>query len=82
MALVLDVGDADGESITVVVAETAIVLRVGKLLRSLKMRWDWVSPDKLYACFTIITTNGKLQTFFSGRTSFCLRYSVTKDGAT
>ena len=37
MALILDVGDADGERITVVVAEAAIVLRVGKLLRSLKV---------------------------------------------
>ena len=43
VALVLDVGDADGESITVVVAEAAVVLRVRKLLRSLKVRGDWVS---------------------------------------
>ena len=40
VALILDVGDADGERITVVVAEAAIVLRVGKLLRSLKVEGD------------------------------------------
>ena len=47
VALVLDVGDADGESITVVVAEAAVVLRVRKLLRSLKLGGDWVSPVKI-----------------------------------
>ena len=77
MALVLDVRDAYGERITVVVAEAAVVLRVGKLLRPLKIR-----QGALVKNVYTLTGLSKMQTFLSGRTSFCLRYSVTKDGAT
>ena len=77
MALVLDVRDAYGERITVVVAEAAVVLRVGKLLRPLKTR-----QGALVKNVYTLTGLSKMKTFLSGRTSFCLRYSVTKDGAT
>ena len=77
MALVLDVRDAYGERITVVVAEAAVVLRVGKLLRPLKIR-----QGALVKNVYTLTGLSKVKTFLRGRTSFCLRYSVTKDGAT